>query len=64
LLSWTFRDASGAVTGSSPDFADQDAAESWLSASWPELLERGIDEVALVERGSDHELYRMSLRPG
>lgn len=32
----------------SPMFADQDEAEVWLSASWQDLADRGVDEVTLL----------------
>jgi hypothetical protein len=35
----------------SPDFADQTAAEEWLSANWRDLLDAGVDEVTLLDGG-------------
>ena len=32
----------------SPAFADQDAAEAWLSAHWRDLTDAGADEVTLL----------------
>lgn len=32
----------------SPTFADQTAAEEWLSAHWPDLADAGVDEVTLL----------------
>jgi hypothetical protein len=32
----------------SPTFADQTAAEDWLSAHWPDLADAGVDEVTLL----------------
>ncbi len=35
-------------TDGSPAFADQQAAEAWLSAHWPDLADAGVDEVTLL----------------
>jgi hypothetical protein len=32
----------------SPTFADQTEAEDWLSASWQDLVDQGVDEVTLL----------------
>jgi hypothetical protein len=42
-------------------FPDRESAEAWMGDSWAELLENGVEEVALEEEGS--EAYRMGLRP-
>jgi hypothetical protein len=35
-------------TEGSPAFTDQQAAEAWLSAHWPDLADAGVDEVTLL----------------
>lgn len=60
MLAWRFLDPAGTEVGRSESFSDRGAAETWMAASWPELLERGIEEVALLDE-ADGELYRMAL---
>jgi hypothetical protein len=40
-------------------------AEEWIGASWPDLLENGVDAVVLYDRGAGQgvgrKLYRMAL---
>jgi hypothetical protein len=62
---WRYLDARGTESGASDRFEDRDAAEAWLSGSWEELLEGGVEAVELVEgdAGSDEVRYRMELRP-
>ena len=59
---WRYTDGLGAdVPGPDVTFADQTAAEDWLSANWPDLLDGGIEEVTLLE--DDTVVYGpMSLR--
>jgi len=46
----------------SPTFADQGEAEAWLSATWQDLVDRGVDEVTL--RCDGEVVYGpMSLHP-
>lgn len=43
-------------------FPTQADAESWIGEAWPDLLERGVDQVRLLE--GDREVYGpMSLHP-
>ena len=56
---WLLLDQSGGEKGRSEQFADQTAAEAWLSERWPDLVASGAVEVAL--RDGDDESYRMSL---
>lgn len=42
-----------------PEFHDQDTAEQWLREHWEELVESGVDEVALLY--GDDIVYTMSL---
>jgi hypothetical protein len=55
-------DEAGLDLGSSEEFADREAAESWMGDSWQDLLDRGVDEVALVDRARGRRVYRMGLR--
>ena len=60
---WRFHDERGGDAGVSTPFPDLVGAEEWLGGSWSELTERGVAEVALVERedGREREVYRRSL---
>ena len=57
---WRYLDAAGGKMGTSATFDHRDAAEEWLGGAWRQLLQRGIEEVELVE--GDRILYRMGLR--
>jgi hypothetical protein len=60
---WRYADGTGApVPGPEIDFAHQTEAEDWLSATWADLLDGGIDEVTLM-RGDDVVYGPMSLHP-
>jgi hypothetical protein len=49
---WRYTDGVGAeVPGPKLAFDDQTEAEDWLSANWPDLLDGGIEEVALMRAG-------------
>lgn len=61
MFAWTYLDGSGEEVGSSPRFADADAAEDWIGSSWPQLLENGVLAVILVDEEGDKQLYRMGL---
>jgi hypothetical protein len=61
MFAWTYLDGSGEEMGSSPRFPDAEEAEEWIGSSWPELLERGIESVVLVDQESRTKLYRMGL---
>jgi hypothetical protein len=60
-FTWRYLGADGEDRGASDPFPDREAAEAWIGDSWSELLDGGVEEVALVEDGS--EAYRMGLRP-
>jgi hypothetical protein len=64
MIRWRYLDATGAKTGASDEFHDSDEAESWLTASWAELRERGIQSVELVDDNDGSVLYRMELTEG
>jgi hypothetical protein len=59
---WDYLDAEGRDVGRSEPFAEREAAEEWLGEAWPELLERGVEEVALLDEDAGRTLYRMALR--
>ena len=71
MLDWTYLDRSGEEIGRSPRFADVEQAEDWIGASWPELLESGVEAVVLFDhgtgqgtgQGTGRKLYRMALGP-
>ena len=62
MFVWRYLDSAGAETGASDPFDDRESAEAWLGDTWAELLERGVERVALVE--GERTLYRMGLREG
>jgi hypothetical protein len=59
---WRYLTASGDVAGSSDRFEDRAAAETWLSSTWEDLLDRDLDAVELLDEGTGDPVYRMSLR--
>ena len=61
-LAWRFLDAAGTELGASEAFEDRAGADRWLGDSWPDLLERGVEEVELIAEGGGEALFRMSLR--
>jgi hypothetical protein len=60
---WSYFDATGSEVGHSDQFADEDAAEEWLSTAWRDLLENGVEEVALQDGVRGERVYRMGLGP-
>ncbi|GAA1934532.1 hypothetical protein GCM10009716_46950 [Streptomyces sodiiphilus] len=53
---WRFERADGSVTepAAAPgDFGTQGDAESWIGETWQELLEQGVDQVTLLEDGTE-----------
>jgi hypothetical protein len=62
MVVWRYLDGEDREMGRSDVFDDQDEAEAWLTASWRDLLAKGVDAVELREDDGD-PLYRMSLRP-
>jgi len=59
---WEYLDVGGTAVGRSTPFSERDAAEEWMGQAWEDLLERGIEEVALVDLARDRRVYRMGLR--
>ena len=62
MFSWRYLDTSGADAGASEAFDEREAAEAWMGEAWAELLERGVEQVVLVDTASGKTLYRMGLR--
>ena len=63
-VAWTWRyDSSAECTADpSPTFPTQADAETWIGETWQELLDRGVDAVALCE--DERVVYAgMSLHP-
>ena len=60
-FAWDYLDAGGTSVGRSEVFAARDEAEAWLGLSWEDLLERGVEEVALVDVERGERVYRMGL---
>jgi hypothetical protein len=62
VLEWRYLDADGREVGRSEPFEARGHAEAWMGEAWSDLLGRGVEEVALVDRDRDRTLYRMGLR--
>jgi hypothetical protein len=62
VFQWRYLDAAGAGAGSSEPFEDREAAEAWMGDAWSELLAKGIEEVALIDKERERMVYRMGLR--
>jgi hypothetical protein len=60
-FAWDYLDADGADVGRSETFAGREAAEEWMGEAWEDLLERGIEEVALIDLDRGNRVYRMGL---
>jgi hypothetical protein len=58
---WHYLDDSGDELGRSGSFPDREAAEAWIGECWADLLESGIDEVALIDEERSERVYRMGL---
>lgn len=56
---WTFESASGEPSGQSETFDSRGDAETWIGEAFPDLVERGIVRVRLIE--GVQEVYEMSL---
>ena len=63
MYAWRYLSEDGGELGASEGFADRDAAESWIGETWADLLERGVDQVVLVDEVAGHGVFRMGLRP-
>jgi hypothetical protein len=60
---WRYLDDRGQDVGTSEGFRRREDAESWMGEAWADLLDRGIEEVALLDEDRDEPLYRMGLGP-
>lgn len=61
MFAWTYLDGAGDEVGRSTTFERAEQAEEWIGASWPDLLERGIEAVILRDGERDRDVYRMGL---
>jgi hypothetical protein len=61
MFGWTYLDGAGQELGVSQTFADADAAEEWMGASWKDLLDQGVEEVVLHDHARGRRVYRMGL---
>ena len=61
MFEWTYLDGAGDEVGRSQAFEHAEQAEEWIGASWPDLLERGIEAVILRDGERDRDVYRMGL---
>ena len=61
MFGWTYLDRAGEEVGRSPRFDDAGLAEEWMGSSWQELLEQGVEAVALTDDEHERVLYRMGL---
>jgi hypothetical protein len=64
MFGWTYLDGSGEEMGASQRFDDAEAAEEWMGACWQDLLDHGVEEVALEDHARERRLYRMDLSAG
>jgi hypothetical protein len=64
VFAWSLLGGDGEELGRSPTFADPEAAEDWIGACWRDLVENGVEEVVLYDRGRERRVYRMGLEPG
>lgn len=62
MLEWRYLDAEGRDAGASEPFDDREGAEAWMGDAWSDLLDRGVEEVILVDPDRGRTLYRMGLR--
>jgi hypothetical protein len=46
---WAYLDEAGEEVGRSAAFPEREAAEDWMGQAWQDLLERGIEQVALED---------------
>jgi hypothetical protein len=60
---WEYLDARGQTAGRSEPFEERRDAEAWMGEAWEELIERGVQEVALTDDDAGRTVYRMGLGP-
>lgn len=61
MFGWMYLDGTGEELGTSETFADAESAEEWMSAAWKDLLDNGVEEVALHDHVHGRRVYRMGL---
>ena len=61
MFAWTYLDRSDEEIGASRPFPDAEQAEEWIGGCWPDLLDRGVESVVLVDHAVGRVLYRMGL---
>jgi hypothetical protein len=61
MFGWTYLDRTGEELGTSQTFADAEAAEEWMGTAWKDLLDHGVEEVALHDHLRGRRVYRMGL---
>jgi hypothetical protein len=61
VFDWAYLDTDGNELGRSSRFEDPEAAEAWISLSWPDLAANGIENVVLFDHSRDCHVYRMGL---
>lgn len=60
--SWQYENGAGEIAGTSEQFEHRSEAETWIGTSFEDLLEEGVEQVRLLEDGT--EVYGpMGLRP-
>lgn len=60
---WRYEDAAGNErTGPQETFDDQQEAELWLTDSWEELLDDGVEQVTLLDEDDAPVYGPMGLR--
>ncbi|WP_313407174.1 hypothetical protein [Aeromicrobium sp.] len=60
--SWQYENGAGDPVGASEQFEQRSDAETWIGTSFEDLLEDGVEQVRLLEDGT--EVYGpMGLRP-
>ena len=62
MFEWRYLDAEGREVGASDPFEARAEAEAWMGEAWSGLFERGVEQVALLDRDRGRTLYRMGLR--
>jgi hypothetical protein len=61
MFVWRYLDDDDGEIGESDPFGDRDAAEAWMGEAWSDLLDRGVQHVALEDRDRGRTIYRMGL---
>ena len=59
MYAWRYLSEDGGELGASERFTDRDSAESWIGETWADLLERGVDQVVLMDEAAGRHVFRM-----